>query len=130
MLGATRYPFMALVAYHESRMKVIHRFLGVCPPEECIDVFVRVANQMDPAYVAIRSERLSFKLMVRTARDAGRSIREQQDAAYQLSLQADREKADLMKKEQEEKLKVERSELLAIQEKDRKIQVCFTFKLI
>jgi FAS-associated factor 2 len=56
-LGASRYPFMALIAYHDSLMKVVHRFEGICPPEECIDVFNRVSNQLDPTYVAIKAER-------------------------------------------------------------------------
>jgi hypothetical protein len=55
---------MALIAYHDSLMKVVHRFEGICPPEECIDVFTRVSNQLDPTYVAIRAERYPDVLFV------------------------------------------------------------------
>ncbi|KAJ3301647.1 hypothetical protein HDV03_000526 [Kappamyces sp. JEL0829] len=123
MLGATRYPFMALIAYHDSKMKVVHRFFGVCPPEECIDVFTRVANQLDRNYAAIRAERFPWSPADdRAERDAGRSIREQQDAAYQLSLQADREKAALLKKEAEEKRQRELQAEQALQDEENRRQ--------
>ena len=107
---------MALIALHDSVMKVVHRFHGLCPAEECIDVFTRTANQLDPLYVAIRAERyiLEFQYLnrsiFRASRDAGRSIREQQDAAYQLSLKADREKKERLEREKEEQERKERQE--------------------
>lgn len=44
---------------------------------------------------------------IRAERQAGRSIREQQDLAYQLSLQQDREKAEKMRLAEEKKRREE-----------------------
>jgi FAS-associated factor 2 len=57
LLSATKYPFMALIALHDSQMKVVHRFEGVYSPQQCIDIIDRVMNRLERFYSAAQAER-------------------------------------------------------------------------
>ncbi|KAI8900289.1 hypothetical protein BC833DRAFT_582547 [Globomyces pollinis-pini] len=117
LLGATCYPFMAVIGLHESKMKVIHRFEGLVSPDRFIEISDRIINQLNVFYATARAERAS--------REAARSIREQQDAAYLRSLEADREKAELARKEQalkEQEEELKRSQEFEI-EKQRELKL-------
>lgn len=110
MLGATGYPFMGFIALHENRMKVIYRFEGIIDSQGCIDVLDRLIQKMEPTYATARAERAE--------REASRSIREQQDSAYERSLRADREKAEKARKEEElqkQQLQIQKSAELELE---------------
>jgi FAS-associated factor 2 len=57
MVGAVKYPFMAFIAYHENRMKIVHRFLGLTSPEDCVQILSRLKEQLGPTYLAARVDR-------------------------------------------------------------------------
>jgi FAS-associated factor 2 len=61
-----------------------------------------------------------FYWKCRANRNAERSLREQQDAAYQLSLKADREKMERLRQEREAKEREEEEAKLALQELEQK----------
>jgi FAS-associated factor 2 len=115
MLGATRYPFMAAIALHENRMKVIHRFEGLESVSKVTEIMDRLMERLDRSYEQARQERAS--------RDAARLIREQQDAAYQESLRLDREKAERARKEMEYQRQQEEAEKQLAMEVERKREV-------
>ncbi|KAJ3310768.1 FAS-associated factor 2 [Boothiomyces sp. JEL0838] len=121
LLGATKYPFMALIALHDSRMKVVHRFEGITEPDTFIQITTRFMSQLDLSYAQARAEKRE--------REAARSIREQQDLAYQQSLKADREKAEKLKREQELAAQKEREEKLKEIEIELKRQKKREYKL-
>ncbi|KAJ3325761.1 FAS-associated factor 2 [Boothiomyces sp. JEL0866] len=121
LLGATKYPFMALIALHDSRMKVVHRFEGVTEPDAFIQTCTRFMSQLDASYAQARAEKRE--------REAARSIREQQDLAYQQSLKADREKAEKLKREQEIVAEKERQDKLKEIEIELKRQKKREYKL-
>jgi FAS-associated factor 2 len=112
MLGATKYPFMAFIALHENRMKVVHRFEGMIPATSLVDTMDRLIERLNRPYEVARQERAS--------REAARSIREQQDAAYQESLRLDREKADRLRLEQQEQMEKEQQEQDLAKDVERK----------
>ncbi|KAJ3268694.1 FAS-associated factor 2 [Terramyces sp. JEL0728] len=121
LLGATKYPFMALIALHDSRMKVVHRFEGITEPEAFISITSNFMNQLDQFYNQARAEKRE--------RELARSIREQQDMAYQQSLKADREKAEKLKREQEAAAQLERAAKLQEIEIELKRQQKREYKL-
>ncbi|KAJ3171931.1 FAS-associated factor 2 [Geranomyces variabilis] len=86
VLGATAYPFLAIIAPQPgtSRLAVVHRKEGMCTAAEIVAALASVTQRMDPEVATLRAER--------EAREQTRSIREQQDEAYQASLRADKEK--------------------------------------
>ncbi|KAJ3151654.1 FAS-associated factor 2 [Geranomyces michiganensis] len=86
VLGATAYPFLAIIAPQPgtSRLAVVHRKEGKCTAADIIASLASVTQRMDPEVATLRAER--------EAREQTRSIREQQDEAYQASLRADKEK--------------------------------------
>ncbi|TPX46924.1 hypothetical protein SeLEV6574_g02948 [Synchytrium endobioticum] len=119
VLAATRYPFMALVAFQRSRMVVVDRIEGPSSLDTVIETLQRLMAQVEPQLAAVRAERAS--------RDSARMIRQQQDEAYQASLLADQEKerqlkeaAERARKEQEEIERAEQDRLDRIQEKKRR----------
>ena len=57
IVGAVKYPFMAMIALHENRMKIVHRFLGLTSAEDCVQTLQRLKSQLEPTYVAARAER-------------------------------------------------------------------------
>ena len=119
MLHATRFPFMAFVALHENRMKVVHRFEGIQSTTSIIDHLDRLVQRLDRSYDLVRQERAS--------RDSARQIREQQDAAYQESLRIDREKAEMRRQEQELQKEKERAEQNAQLDLERKRTVLLVY---
>jgi hypothetical protein len=85
---------MAVIGLHDHTMKVVHRCQGVVTPERflifnirCVQVFRGIMEVLDPGYVVERAEKAE--------RDFGRTIRNQQDEAYQKSLEVDRVKVSV-----------------------------------
>ncbi|KAJ1339678.1 hypothetical protein BSLG_005711 [Batrachochytrium salamandrivorans] len=94
VLNATSYPFMALITLQGSRMAVAHRFEGLMSTGRIISKLRRLIDRFDPLLAGARADRASHA--------AARSIRQQQDDAYQASLLADQEKARKAKEEEEQ----------------------------
>ncbi|KAJ3037530.1 FAS-associated factor 2 [Rhizophlyctis rosea] len=97
VLSATRYPFLGIIAPQGSRMVVADRVEGPKSAAEITAAITRVMDRMDTQIASIRAER--------RATESARSLREQQDEAYQASLRADEEKE---RKAQEERERQER----------------------
>ncbi|KAI8904650.1 ubiquitin-related domain-containing protein [Entophlyctis helioformis] len=98
---------MAIIALQGSRMVVLHRFEGLLSTEHIINKLRRLMDRFDPQLAGARAD----------SRDSARLIREQQDAAYQESLRADREKARRAQEEQERQRREQ--EELERQERER-----------
>ncbi|TPX69269.1 hypothetical protein SpCBS45565_g02606 [Spizellomyces sp. 'palustris'] len=113
ILSATKYPFLAIIAPHQSSLKVVERIEGPCSPDEVIAAVTRVIEQVDPQLLSIRAER--------QAREQARTIREQQDEAYQASLRADQEKERRAREERERQEKEQAAAEKA--EKDREARI-------
>ncbi|KAJ1562101.1 FAS-associated factor 2, partial [Nowakowskiella sp. JEL0078] len=102
LLMTTSYPFLAFIAHQGSRpASVIDRFEGNKTPEQLIAIISQHIDRLDPQLAAVRAER--------TRNAQARSIREQQDEAYQQSLRADQEKVRKAK-EEKERLEKEKAE--------------------
>ncbi|KAJ3014820.1 FAS-associated factor 2 [Thoreauomyces humboldtii] len=84
VLGASRYPFLAVIAPHQTRLAIVARIEGRCTADVILNAVNTVVEQMDPEIASLRAERQQ--------REQTRMIREQQDEAYQASLRADKEK--------------------------------------
>ena len=59
-LDVEQYPFMALFALHDNKMKIVHRFEGTHPPQQCVDALDIIIRRMKPNYKALRSERFQI----------------------------------------------------------------------
>ncbi|KAL2913390.1 UBX domain-containing protein 10 [Polyrhizophydium stewartii] len=118
VLGATAYPFMALITLQGSNMVVASRFEGLMSTERIITKLQRLFDRFDPQLAGARAERAS--------REAARQIRQQQDAAYEASLRADQEKARKAREEMErlarEQEESERAEREKEQRRERRKQ--------
>ena len=58
-LEVRNYPFMALFALHENKMKLVLRFEGLHPPQQCKDSMDIVIRRMQPTYRAAKTDRYS-----------------------------------------------------------------------
>ncbi|KAJ3033770.1 FAS-associated factor 2 [Rhizophlyctis rosea] len=101
VLSATRYPFLGIIGPQGSRMVVIERVEGPRTASQIITTITRVTDRMDGQIAAIRAER--------QAQSSARTLREQQDEAYQASLRADQEK-ERKAREEAERAERERAE--------------------
>ncbi|RKP13523.1 thioredoxin-like protein [Piptocephalis cylindrospora] len=96
------YPFLALVVQKprqggggSSQMSAVHVQEGLAPVDEVVQGFSQRLSRFETALQALRAERRE--------REMAREIREQQDAAYQASLAADREKKRIAEKAAQKK---------------------------
>ncbi|TPX77378.1 hypothetical protein CcCBS67573_g01367 [Chytriomyces confervae] len=110
-LLATRYPFMALIAPQGStRMVVVERFEGPVSDTALKTALQVSLTRVDAVLRAVRDDRERHEQV--------RTLREQQDEAYNASLRADQEKA---RKAQEEATRVEKEKELE-QQKLRELE--------
>jgi FAS-associated factor 2 len=111
----TKFPYAALIANTPasrgagggyatsgSGMSIIAPLSGLLPPTEFLAKIRRAISNHAPEIGRLQAERAE--------RNASRSIREQQDSAYERSLARDRERAK-QKKEEEERQKAEDEKL-------------------
>jgi FAS-associated factor 2 len=102
-------------------MSVIAPLAGLLPPSEFLSKIRRAVEKHAPILGQLRSERAE--------RDSVRSLREQQDSAYERSLARDRERAQ-QKREQEAKQKQEEAAARKVQgEKEHAAQNLEQWKL-
>lgn len=93
--GATKFPFVGLVALQSKtretpegttasspKLSVVAKSQGLVSPEKLVSKFAEQVDKLEPTLISIRAERQQQEL--------SRVIREQQDSAYQASLQRDR----------------------------------------
>ncbi|KAJ9068530.1 UBX domain-containing protein 10 [Entomophthora muscae] len=99
-LQCSGFPFLALVSLRPRssetggyKMSVIDRLEGLATPEEVKRKISSQISRINPLLGALRFERAE--------QEASRSLREQQDQAYQQSLMADQEKARRLKEQKE-----------------------------
>lgn len=116
VLGVNKYPFLALLSLKTQTtetpegtttsaptLSVITKTQGLISQDKLIDKLSSQIERLEPTLVTIRAERQQEEL--------SRVIREQQDQAYQLSLQRDRQKQEerrqqrLLEKNKEQWLK-------------------------
>ena len=57
-LDVDQYPFMAVLALHENKMKLVHRFEGIHPAQQCVDAIDILIRRMQPNYKQMKAERL------------------------------------------------------------------------
>lgn len=108
-LACTKFPFVALVAPTSSSMSVISKSEGATSPAELLRRFTGAMTRHAAAITRVQSQRAE--------QNASREIRAEQDSAYELSLQRDRERARLEREEREE---AERAESAQLSKTERK----------
>ncbi|KAF2641844.1 UBX domain-containing protein [Massarina eburnea CBS 473.64] len=117
-LNCTKFPFSGLIVHtpqvSSTAMGVATRIVGPTPPAQFITK-LRQAMQT-------HAEPLDRVRAQRTEQQATRSIRQQQDSAYERSLATDRERARKKKEEAELKAKAEKEALEREQAAERHAQ--------
>ncbi|KAF2715412.1 hypothetical protein K504DRAFT_469631 [Pleomassaria siparia CBS 279.74] len=117
-LNCTKFPFAGLIVHtpqvSSTAMGVATRITGPTPPAQFIS---KLRKGMQA-----HSEPLSRVRAQRTEQQAARSIRQQQDSAYERSLAQDRERTRKKKEEAERKAKEEKEALEREQAKERYAQ--------
>lgn len=110
-LGATAYPFVALLMSHSStRTSIILRQKGTCEKDKMLEMLVRANEEQGAMLVALRAEE--------EERVRNRQLREEQDAAYLASLEADQKREE----EKEEARRLEEEESRRKQEEEERIR--------
>ncbi|KAK6497533.1 hypothetical protein TWF481_011939 [Arthrobotrys musiformis] len=120
-LGCTKFPFSALITHTPQQqgsggMSVVTRVTGVVSPTKLISKLT--------AGIAAHSEALSVVRNRRAAEAADRSIRDEQNRAYEASLARDAERARLRRAEEAARVKAEEEEkarLAAEEAEERKL---------
>lgn len=105
-LRCTKFPFAALIAHTPSvsstAMSIVARVPGVTSPTAFLE---KVRNTVDQNKAPLDRTRAS-----RAEQQATRSLREQQDSAYERSLAIDRERARQRREAEAERARIEREE--------------------
>ncbi|KAF9973260.1 hypothetical protein BGZ73_003486 [Actinomortierella ambigua] len=125
-LQTARYPFIGVIAlsqdgYGSAKMVLIDRIEGPNTPQQIIQRLTQLQARHSAALNRLRAERRE--------REVSRQLRQQQDDAYQQSLQADREKAQKAREAariaERERLEQERHEaerVAALERKERHLK--------
>ena len=105
-LNCTKFPFAALIAHtpqvSSSAMSVVARIVGPTPPGAFVAKLQEAINQ--------HSESLDRARTARESREAERSLREEQNSAYQRSLAQDRERARERREAEAARIRAEREQ--------------------
>ncbi|EMD58747.1 hypothetical protein GGP41_006179 [Bipolaris sorokiniana] len=106
-LSCTKFPFTGLIVHtpqvSSTAMGIATRVTGPTPPQQYVAKLRTAMQQHTEPLNRVRSQRAE--------QQATRSIREQQNSAYERSLAADREKARKKKEEAERKAREEKEAL-------------------
>ncbi|KAL8715486.1 MAG: hypothetical protein Q9220_000821 [cf. Caloplaca sp. 1 TL-2023] len=123
-LNCSKFPFSALVAptpsSSSSQMSTILRISGPTSPTS-------FTSQLQAA-ISTHSAALERARASRTEQQASRSLREEQNSAYERSLAQDRERARQRREADEARSRAERAERLANEAKERKAQQVLQWK--
>ena len=118
-LSCTQFPFAALLSLVPTRagtsMSILARMSGSTPPRELINKLQSVVSVYEELLAPIRAER--------SARQVDRTIRREQETAYERSLKQDQERSRrkreaLAQQEKEEREQRERAEAAANRARD------------
>ncbi|KAF3913874.1 hypothetical protein ABW21_db0203768 [Orbilia brochopaga] len=105
-LQCTKFPFAALITHtpqaSATAMSVVTRIVGLVPPQSLIQKLTAAIAAHSDALTAVRSRR--------AAEAADRSIRDEQNRAYELSLARDAERARIRRAEEAARAKAEQEE--------------------
>mmetsp|Transcript_39451 Transcript_39451/g.63964 ORF Transcript_39451/g.63964 Transcript_39451/m.63964 type:complete len:453 (+) Transcript_39451:29-1387(+) len=107
-LTASTYPFLAVLGVIQNQIKPLKKIEGPKTVEELMTIFTQTMEQWGPH---LDASRIEFE-----ERDRDRRIREEQDRAYQESLEADRQRE---RKAQEDAAREEQERLEAERESAR-----------
>lgn len=120
-LNCTKFPFTAVIAHNpkisSTAMTVIERITGPMDPSTYV---AKLTHAM-----ASHEETLSSVRSARQAQNFERSLRQEQDSAYERSLAADRERARLKKEKEAEEARA----LKALADKEREKELLAANKL-
>jgi FAS-associated factor 2 len=115
-LNTTKFPFAALIAHTPSvsatAMSVVTRLVGPMPAAQFLSKVQRAVEQYGPGLEEVRRKRREA--------DAARSLREQQNTAYERSLAQDRERARMKREAEERRAREEKEAMKVIEEKERR----------
>nr|CAG4641103.1 EOG090X0B12 [Eulimnadia texana] len=120
-LRENTYPFVAVIVLREYRMTVVGRLEGFVGPQVFITRLRAYVSDNESFLVAARADR--------EERSFNQALRQEQDEAYQVSLQADREKEARKKREQELREQEEREKQQKLQEEEERKQALINRKL-
>lgn len=107
-LKARRCPFLGLIVYKGSRMTLVSKIEGPISAPELLVQLAQLMSDNEADLVVARADK--------EERNMTRTIRQEQDQAYEQSLQADREKARLKKEQEEARLNAEKLEKQRIED--------------
>eukprot|EP01104_Vermistella_antarctica_P001439 TRINITY_DN1148_c0_g1_i1.p2 TRINITY_DN1148_c0_g1~~TRINITY_DN1148_c0_g1_i1.p2 ORF type:complete len:496 (+),score=96.52 TRINITY_DN1148_c0_g1_i1:2245-3732(+) len=112
MLGAPTFPFIAIIN-PIGRVQVVERIQGIQTSEQLLNKLVSAIDNQSTALVAAQADRQEVT--------TNRTIREEQDVAYEESLRADqeRERREREEREREEREERERVEAIRAEEEAR-----------
>jgi FAS-associated factor 2 len=114
-LTCTKFPFSAIIVHTPSvsstAMSIVQRIVGPMPAREYLSKIQRTAEQYSPDLTRTRR--------AREEQNAARSLREQQNEAYERSLAQDRERA--RRKREEEQRKKDEEERIRREEEEKQI---------
>lgn len=117
-LNCTKFPFAGLIVHtpqvSSTAMGIATRIAGPTPPAQFISKLKTAMAQHNEPLHRVRAERQE--------QQASRSIRQQQDSAYERSLATDRERARKKKEEQERQAREEKEALEREQAAERYAQ--------
>ncbi|KFB45624.1 hypothetical protein ZHAS_00013616 [Anopheles sinensis] len=111
------HPTLLIIGMRANKMIIMGRLEGDCSPEELIRRMETVVNDNEVWLNQARQDRLE--------RDLTQTLRQQQDEAYQRSLQADQEKQRRKQQEREEAMRIQaaiEAEQLAEQQRKEDIE--------
>ncbi|XP_065072138.1 FAS-associated factor 2-like [Rhopilema esculentum] len=111
----TTYPFLAVICLRDNRMTIVWRIEGFMPVDQLIALLSRIIAENEPSLIAARAER--------EERSLSQTIREEQDRAYKVALEQDREKARKKKALEDAKRQEENERRDKEMEKQRQVEV-------
>ncbi|KAH6688918.1 UBX domain-containing protein [Plectosphaerella plurivora] len=120
--NCTKYPFSAIVCLTpkegSTRMSIVKRLAGPMPPATYLSEAQTAINKYAPELTSVRAER--------TAQKVARSLRDEQDSAYERSLAKDRERVRQRKEAEkaaaEAQRKAEEDEAAAARREEQRAQ--------
>eukprot|EP00795_Rhopilema_esculentum_P013042 gene13041-3817_t len=115
----TTYPFLAVICLRDNRMTIVWRIEGFMPVDQLIALLSRIIAENEPSLIAARAER--------EERSLSQTIREEQDRAYKVALEQDREKARKKKALEDAKRQEENERRDKEMEKQRQVEFMINY---
>ena len=122
-LNCTKFPFAALITHtpqSSSTMSVVARIVGPTPPSAFVAKLQDAVGQYSEALDAARATQVS--------REAERSLRNQQNSAYERSLAQDRERARQKREAEAARLRTEQEAIEKLRKREQQSQKIIQWK--